>query len=123
MLCLLGLHNTPLVMLNDLFFISYPINSIFFVLMAVLVELTGAPASLHSVSLRSRYARYALFALALRCFDLCLNMNSACLGIEEELFKTLLSLGPQHPATHGVLRLIPISHGEIIQFLSLCLFE
>ena len=30
----------------------------------------------------------------------------------------LLSLGPQHPATHGVLRLIPISHGEIIQFLS-----
>jgi len=47
------------------------------------------------------------------------------IDIEERRFRdrniqllVRFSLGPQHPATHGVLRLIPISHGEIIQFLS-----
>ena len=31
---------------------------------------------------------------------------------------SLISFGPQHPATHGVLRLIAILHGELIQWIS-----
>ena len=30
----------------------------------------------------------------------------------------LINLGPVHPATHGVLRLIAILHGEILQWIS-----
>jgi NADH:ubiquinone oxidoreductase subunit D len=29
----------------------------------------------------------------------------------------IINFGPQHPATHGVLRCISIFHGEIIQYL------
>ena len=34
------------------------------------------------------------------------------------LFIILINSGPQHPATHGVLRSIAILHGEIIQWIS-----
>ena len=30
----------------------------------------------------------------------------------------LFNFGPQHPSTHGVLRLIPILHGEIIKWIT-----
>jgi NADH-quinone oxidoreductase subunit D len=34
-----------------------------------------------------------------------------------ELRANIINFGPQHPATHGVLRCISIFHGEIIQYL------
>ena len=34
------------------------------------------------------------------------------------MFCAVFNFGPQHPSTHGVLRLISILHGEIIQYLS-----
>ncbi len=33
-------------------------------------------------------------------------------------FIFIINLSPLHPATHGVLRLIAILHGEIIQWIS-----
>jgi len=35
----------------------------------------------------------------------------------------LINFGPQHPSTHGVLRLISILYGEIIQWITLFLPE
>ena len=34
------------------------------------------------------------------------------------LFSMIINLGPQHPSTHGVLRLLAILNGELIQFMS-----
>ena len=83
------------------------------IMIVVIVDRFVHSATLHSLRSIPRCTHFAFIDS-----NVTFESMAAATIVRSAKFKSMaavFNLSPQHPATHGVLRLIVILHGEIIQ--------